>query len=208
MSFLLVPEDESELTDYLCEEMGAKLLLADIAPKAEPRIARDPLKALPSELPIEATPGCNEIYNLLFWLPSCGPVKTMRDAPEANDARDRVAQFLTRESATDQFFDVIDTRRTPVLRLRRSIRMAGNRLAPGVFGTMDTKASALPRDVRRMHAKATRWLKKRGAKVDPFLYCPEVRERRPTNLGPLWVWVQPKAMELVEQGTEIWPWNA
>ncbi len=208
MSFLLVPEDESELTVYLCEELGAKLLLSDIAMEAEPQIARDPLQALPAQLPHEATPGCKEIYELLFWLPACGPIKTMRDAPEATDARDRVAQLLTRDSAANQFADVIDTQRTPVLRLRRSTKMAGNRLAPGLLGTMRIQASALPQDVRRMHAKATRWLKKRGAKTDPFLHCPEVKERRPANLRPLWVWVQPYAMELVEQGTEIWPWNA
>lgn len=208
MSYLQVVEDERELTVFLCEELGAKLLLSDVAPAGEPQIAKDPLAALPEELPERATFGSKEIYNLMFWLPDCGPVKTMRDAAEPTDARDRVSRLLTQDAAGEKFADVVDSECTPVLRLRRSHWQAPNRLAPGQLASMPIVSSAIPKDVKRAHAKAERWLRSRGTKTDPFAHCPEVKDRRPERLGPLWVWVQPHAMKLVERGTEIWPWNA
>lgn len=208
MSFLLTPEDERELAVYLRDEMGARLLLSDIAPHAEPQIAVDPLQALPVELPPWPRPESGAVYELLFWLSSCGQIKTMRDAPETATAQDKVTRYLMQDAASDNFKDVIDISRTPVLLLHRSKIWAPNRLVPGSLSTMAVKASALPQNVKSAHTRVTRWLKNRGAKIDPFLHCPEVKERRPVNLGPLWVWAQPYATELVEQGIEIWPWNA
>lgn len=207
MSYLHVVADERELIGFLCGDLGAKLLLADIAPNGEPRIAEDPIVALPLDLPDRLTVGSKDVRTLIFWLPDCGPVKTMRNAAEPKDARDRVSRLLIREAVSEQFADVIDLERTPVLRLLRSHWHAPNRLAPGNLGSMALKSSAIPDNVNRKYSKAVRWLKKRGIKTDPFSHCPEVRNRRPERLGSLWVWVQPHAMKLVEQDTEIWPWN-
>jgi hypothetical protein len=208
MSYLCIAEDEREFTHFLCGELGAQLLLADVAPGGEPRVAKDPFSALPPDLPERAKFGTKQVHTLIFWLPHCGPIKTMRDAPEPKDARERVSRLLTQEAASEQFADVIDLERTPVLRLIRSHRHAPNRLAPGNLGSMAVRSSTIPEEVKRKHSKALRWLKKRGVKTDPFAHCPEVKDQRPEKLGPLWVWVQPHAMKLVERGTEIWPWNA
>jgi hypothetical protein len=208
MSYLHVTDDERELTAFLCGELGAKLLLSDIAAAGEPRFADDPISALPSGLPAAAVFGSTEVRTLIFWLPAIGPVKTFRDAPPASDARDRVARRLSREVAGEQFLDLIDLERTPVLTFNRSHWHAQNRLAPGNLGSVPTRSAVIPPGVKRAHSRAQRWLRKRGVKIDPFAYCAEVSDRRPRHLGPLWVWVQPHAMALVKQGTEIWPWNA
>lgn len=206
VNFLLLPQDERDLTSYLCSELGARLLLSDIAPSGEAQVADDPLRALPPDLPGPAKLGSREIYYLSFWLPEHGAIRTMRDAPEATDPRDIVSRGLTRE-ASDKYLDVIDSERTPMLWLCRSMRMSNHRLAPGTLGMYRLAPPELAGTVPRTHAKAIRWLKRRGVKLDPFLHCPEVADRRPARLGPLWVCVQPHAQLLVQQGLEIWPWN-
>ena len=75
MSHLLVTDDERDLAAFLCGELGAKLLLTDVAAAGEPKVADDPLSALPSELPAAATYGSKEVRSLIFWLPEIGPVK-------------------------------------------------------------------------------------------------------------------------------------
>jgi hypothetical protein len=208
VSYLLVTDDERDLTAFLCGELGAKLLLTDVVAAGVPEVADDPLSALPSELPAAATYGSKEVRSFIFWLPNVGPVKTLSNAPAATNAGDRIARLLTQDAAAGQFADVIDLERTPVLRLRRSHWHAQNRLAPGNLGSMPTTSQTIPPEVKRLHSRALRWLKKRGVKMDPFAHCAQVRDRRPEQLGPLWVWVQPNAKTLVEQGTEIWPWSA
>jgi hypothetical protein len=204
VSHLLVTDDERDLAAFLCGELGAKLLLTDVATAGEPKVADDPLSGLPSELPTAATYGSKEVRSLIFWLPEIGPVKTLGNAPPATNPRDRVARLLTEDAAAEQFADVVDFERTPVLTLTRSHWHAQNRLAPGNLSTLQT----ISPEVKRQYSRALRWLKKRGVKMDPFAHCAEVRDRRPKRLGPLWVWAQPNAKALVERGIEIWPWNA
>jgi hypothetical protein len=204
VSHLLVTDDERDLAAFLCGELGAKLLLTDVATAGEPKVADDPLSALPSELPTAATYGRKEVRSLIFWLPEIGPVKTLGNAPQATNPRDRVARLLTEDAAAEQFADVVDFERTPVLTLTRSHWHAQNRLAPGNLSTLQ----AISPEVKRQYSRALRWLKKRGVKMDPFAHCAEVRDRRPKRLGPLWVWAQPNAKALIERGIEIWPWNA
>jgi hypothetical protein len=203
MSYMQVTDDERELTAFICGEFGAKLLLTDVAVAGEANVARDPCSALPAKLPAVAKFGSVDVYTLIFWLPACGSIKTLGDAPPPRTPRDRVAQRLTREAAKEMYAHVIDFERTPALTVGRSQWHAPNRLAPGNLGRTTTFPG-----VQSAYSRAQRWLRKRGAKVDPFAHCAEVRDRRPQRLGPLWVWVQPHAMALVEQGTEIWPWNA
>jgi hypothetical protein len=203
MSYLQVTDDERELTAFICGELGAKLLLTDVTVAGEANVADDPRSALPAKLPLVVKFGSVDVYTLIFWLPACGPIKTFGDAPSPQTPRDRVARRLTREAAVEKYADVIDPERTPALILHRSHWHALNRLAPGNLGRTTTFPA-----VQSAYSSAQRWLRKRGAKVDPFAHCEEARDRRPKRLGPLWVWVQPHALVLVEQGTEIWPWNA
>jgi hypothetical protein len=205
MSHLLVTDDERDLAAFLCGELGAKLLLEDVAIGGEPNVADDPLSALPPELPSPATYGSKEVRSLIFWLANVGPIKTLGNAPATTNAKDRVARLLTRDAAAGRFADVVDIERTPVLTLTRSHWQAPNRLAPGNLGA--TMLRHMP-PVKHRYCRTLRWLKKRGVKLDPFVHCAEVRDRRPQRLGPLWVWAQPNAKKLVEQGIEIWPWNA
>lgn len=51
MGELLVPGDERDFTAFVCETLGAKLLLSDVTTGGEPRLANDPLAALPQTLP-------------------------------------------------------------------------------------------------------------------------------------------------------------
>jgi hypothetical protein len=206
MSDLLTTDDERDLVAFLCGELGAKLLLTDVAAGGEPSIAADPLAALPATLPGPAVFGSKEVRTVIFWLAACGPIKTLRDAPAPSSAKEQVARILTRDHAAGQFDDVIDLERTPVLLLSRSHWHGRNRLAPGTLGPSASSRN-LREDVKRASLMARRRLQKRGVKTDPFTHCPEVKDRRPARLGPLWVWVQPHAMALVKQGIEIWPWN-
>ncbi len=211
MSDLLIVEDERELAEFLCEEIGAKLLLSDVACDGQPSVAANPAAALPPRLAIPAKLGAQEVYDLIFWLPDCGGIKTLADAMSPADGRDRVSRSLTRDAADAAGVDVenvIDLERTPVITLHRSTQQARNRIAPGALGSMPLPIRDIPNDVRSRYARSKHWLHQRAVKIDPFMYCPEMRERRPKHLGPRWVWVQPHAMKLVEEGTEIWPWTS
>jgi hypothetical protein len=207
MSDLLAPGDERELTAFLCETLGAKLLLSDVTTAGEPRVASNALAALPRTLPGPAFFGDTSVRALLFWLPFVGPIRTMVDARPPETPHDRVAQLLSQQAAGERAHDLIDLERTPVLMLNRSKALGSNRLAPGGLAAMPVRKAALPAEVRSVHSKVRHWLRARAIKVDPFDYCPEARSRRPKSLGPLWCWAQPEAWRMVEAGAEIWPWN-
>jgi hypothetical protein len=207
MSHLLEPGDERDLTAFLCETLGAKLLLSDVTTAGEPHIAADALAALPQTLPGPAFVGDISVRSLVFWLPFAGPIRTMVDAPPPETPHDHVARLLSRQAAGERAPDLIDLERTPVLMLTRSKALGSNRLAPGELAAMPIRKAALPAEVRAVHSKVRRWLVARAIKVDPFDYCPEVRSRRPKSLGPLGCWVQPEAWRQVQAGAEIWPWS-
>lgn len=207
MNYLLTQNDELELIHFLREKLGAQMLLSDIAPGGDARIASSTFDALPN-LPKPAKYGCKDIYQYKFWLKSCGPIITLGSAPQSTHPKDRVVQFLTKEAAGDSYEHVIDFMRTPSLSLTRTTQMNSRRLAPGVFGAMPVGTKDMPSEVIERYTIAQHWLKKRGTKIDPFAHCPEVEHLRPNRLGVLWVSVQPDAMTLVESGMEIWPWNA
>ena len=207
MNYLLTPTDELELISFLREEVGAHMILSELAPNGQASIASERIHTLP-DLPGPAKYGCTSIRCFRFWLRDCGPIRTHRDAPRPIDPKDRVARYLTKEATGDAYDGVIDFTRTPSLFFSRTTQMNSRRLAPGRFGAMPVKAKNLPADVKKKHATVERWLRTRGRKTDPFAHCPEVADRRPERLGVLWVSVQPNATKLVENGMEIWPWNA
>jgi hypothetical protein len=207
MSDLLAPVDERNLTAFLCGTLGAQLLLSDLTTAGEPRLAADAVAALPDVLPGPAAFGDRAVRDLIFWLPCVGPIRTLSDAPPPNLPHDRIALRLSAQAAGDHAADLIDFERTPVLILNRSKALTARRLAPGALAAMPLRTTALPAEVRAIHARTRRWLTARAVKVDPFEHCREVQSRRPKSLGPLWCWVQPEAWRLVEAGAEIWPWS-
>lgn len=81
MSHLLAPGDERDLVAFLCETLGAKLLLSDLTTAGKAHLASDPLAALPEALPGPATFGDHAVWTLMFWLQTVGPIRTLADAP-------------------------------------------------------------------------------------------------------------------------------
>jgi hypothetical protein len=207
MNNLLALDDERELAAFLCDVVGAKLLLSDLTTDGEPHLATDPLAALPRTLPTPATFGDRQVRHLSFWLPAAGPIRTLADAPTPTTPHDIVARRLTMDAAGDRTGDLIDFDRTPAFGLLRTQSMTPWRLAPGGYSGRPLRDTALPPEVRAAYRKAHRWIRARAIKVDPFDHCPEVRHRRPRTLGPLRCWVQPAAWRMVQSGIEIWPWN-
>jgi len=207
MNDLLAPGDERELTAFLCDSVGAKLLLSDLTTNGEPHLARDPVAALPPTLSGPAKFGDRAVRHLIFWLPSGGPIRTLADAPAPTTPLERVERRLTTDAARDRTRDLIDFARTPVFTLSRSHALSPQRLAPGGYAGRPLRVATVPAEVRDAYRKVHRWIRSRAVKVDPFDHCPEVRHRRPKSLGPLWCWVQPEAWRMVQSGIEIWPWN-
>ena len=210
MSDLLAPADEKDLSIFLIETFGARLLVSDVTSHGEPRLAGDALAALPGSLPGPVFPGDRALRTLIFWLPYAGPVRTLADARTPDAPRDRVARRISADAADAAGVrpaDLVDLEKTPVLILKRSTALGPHRLAPGAFAAMPVKATALPAEVRAAYGKTQRWLRKRAIKADPFEHCAEVRSRRPDSIGALWCWVQPEAWRLVQAGAEIWPWS-
>ena len=204
MSYLLVPEDEKDLVTYLVNGLGLRLLLSDVAPNREPRVAQDPWSAVPTELgkQNDTTPS-----HLIFWCSQLGPIRTLVDAPVTSDARTQVARQLTQQMAGHEYEDIIDLSRTPVIRWLRCSWHAPNRLKPALLQGMELEVRQTPKPVLKLYAKVGRWLKSRGEKLNPFEHCMELPGAQPRNLKTFWVWVHRHALESVKRGLEIWPWT-
>jgi hypothetical protein len=202
MSYLLLPQDETGLVRYMCEELGLVLLLSDVTDRGVPIVAAHPLTAVSNRLPIELATG----GTLIFWCRDFGPVRTLADAPAPVEPADRVAASLTREAAGARFSDLIDLTRTPVIRWRRARFRREGQLKPALLQSMPIKVRDYPPEVLRVHRQIERWLKKHGEKVNPFDHCSDPAVPQPRNLGPFWVWVHPHALEWIWGGGEIWPW--
>lgn len=207
MNNLLAPGDERELTAFVCDVVGAKLLLSDLTSDGEPQLATDPVAALPPALPGPAYFGDPSVRYLSFWLPSAGPIRTLADAPTPTTPHDIVARRLTTDAAGGATRNLIDFDRTPVFTLLRTQAMSPQRLAPGGYASKPLRDKTILDEVRAAYRKAHRWIRGRAVRVDPFDHCPEVMHRRPKNIGPLVCWVQPEAWRMVQSGIEIWPWN-
>jgi hypothetical protein len=215
MHLLALPEDEQQIIRHLCEDEGLQLLLSDLVEEGSPPVAADPLAALVPDLPSRkrrraaVTPGvgvtdptCQEVWEHLLWASSLGPVRTLADAPAARDAVDRVALQLNRE-ATEQWPDLIDLSRTPVIGLRRtSWHHREDCLIAGALTTMRVRVRDLPREVASLHSRVERHLKRSSQRVDPFKTCQVHRGPRldPRQTRGWWMWAMPHAQAWLANG--------
>lgn len=208
MNYLLFPEDEIELTRYLCNELDLKLLLNDLAPKGIPKITINPIDSLPKTLPKEAKLGSQEIYYLKFWCPQIGPIKTFsKTYSKYSHPVDRVWVELSKQSTT-QWKDLIDYSQTPVIRWIRCTRMRNNCIAPGLLQGMELKKKDHPKELLMLYRQIERWLQKDGIRINPFDYYQNKSFKQPSNLNMFWVWVKPHAVKWIEQHKCVYPWNA
>jgi len=205
VKYLMLPEDEADMTEYLCGELGLVLLLSDRTTNGQPAVAKDPLKALIPELPLyprRLEP--RGVYYYLFWCPLEGPIRTLGEAPEPTDAVGRVGLLLTKDAAGGEWGDIIDHERTPLLTYRRCSLHDNGDLIPGALGSMPVPVKATLPGVRRLHGRAERWLRRSGERVNPFDYCDDPGFPRPDDPARWWVWARPHALERLRAGGAIW----
>lgn len=215
MHLLALPKDEQQIIRHLCEQEGLQLLLADLLQEGSPRVAADPLAALAPSLPswkrlrAAVTPGVGvtdptyqEVWKYLLWANSLGPIRTLDDAPAARDAVDRVALQLNRE-ATEQWRDLIDLTRTPVIGLRRtSWHHREDCLIAGALTTMRVRVRDLPREVTALYSRVERYLKRHSQRLDPYETCQVYTGRRldPRQVRGWWMWAMPHAQAWLATG--------
>jgi hypothetical protein len=133
------------------------------------------------------------VWEYLLWARSLGPIRTLTDAPAPRDAVDRVALQLNRE-ATQQWRNLIDLTRTPVIGLRRTgWHHREDCLIAGALTTMPVGGRDLPRDVASLHARVERHLKRHSQRLDLFETCQVYTGPRldPRQKG-WWMWAMPR----------------
>jgi hypothetical protein len=215
MHLLALPEDEQEIIRHLCEEEGLQLLLSDPLQEGSPRVAADPLHALVPDLPSRkrltaavasgapaTDPARHQVWEYLLWARSLGPIRTLADAPAARDPVDRVAHQLNRE-VTEQWPDLIDLTRTPVIGLRRTgWHHREDCLIAGALSTMRVRVRDLPREVASLHSRVERHLKRRSRRLDPFDTCQVYTGSRldPRQTRGWWMWAMPQAQAWLAGG--------
>ena len=201
MSFLLMPADERPFFAFLTEELGLLHLPTETASTTETAGSDHPCVAVCTEFKVSPE-------EVVFWAAALGPIRTFASSPEPTDPRDRVALRLTREAAGDAFPNVIDPARTPLLRWRRPYLRSRTCLVPAVLQASAIQVSRAPHELRLLHARAGRWLKRRGTRINPFEHCRHAPVSAPRNLNPFWVWVHEYAKSWLDGGGEVWPWTA
>ena len=215
MHLLALPEDEQEIIRHLCEEEGLQLLLSDLLQEGSPRVAAEPLDALASDLPSRkrlraaVTPGVGgtdptyqPVWEYLLWASSLGPIRTLADATAAREPADRVAHQLNHE-ATEQWHDLIDLTRTPVIGLRRTgWHHREDCLIAGALTTMHVRVRDLPREVASLHSRVERHLKRRSRRLDPFDTCQVYTGSRldSRQTRGWWMWAMPQAQAWLAAG--------
>jgi hypothetical protein len=144
----------------------------------------------------------------VFWSPELGAVRTLRDAPSSDDARDRVASLLARE-ATSAWRDLIDLKRTPVIRFARSRWHDEDRteLQPGLLQTMALPLKQQPIALTRRRSRIDRWMKQQGVAINPFDHARELPVEQPKNVKPFTAWAWPEAEAWIRDGGCVWPWT-
>jgi hypothetical protein len=115
---------------------------------------------------------------------------------------DRVALQLNCE-ATEQWPDLIDLSRTPVLGLRRTGWHGREEcLIAGALTTMRVRVRDLPREVVALHSRVERYLKRHSQRIDPFETCQvcPVPRLDPRQTRGWWMWAMPQAQAWLAAG--------
>ena len=190
------------LIRHLHESVGLPLLTSDGGAVA----LADPADVITDEFPLLMARQAREYY---FWCPEIGPVRKLGDAPAPRDAHEAVVLHVSRESHPDNWRDLIDLSRTPVISWRRPVWYRPDQacIVAGGLGAMTAKVKEYPEELRRLHRSIDRWLRKPAVKVNPFEHCGRTPVPQPRNLSAFWVATWPQAKKWVDGGGELWPWD-
>jgi hypothetical protein len=191
---------------------GMQLLLDDVlerdaSGRRRPHVSKEPLAAIPADLPGPPGEGSHEVRSLVFWPPEAGDLVTLGDPGRAQDPRSRVALTLTADTTPDRWQDVIDAARSPLIEWHRCSWRTNRHLTPGLLRGMAEVTRLWPRELVRAFRSVETWLRKGSTRLDPFEYCDDLPVL-PANRAPFAVWARPHAEAWVRAGGRIWPWTA
>ncbi len=214
MPYLLLPDDEVRLMEHLIDDEGLPMLLADRFPDGpHPPISEigDVRRLLPARLPPPARPRqrSEEPRSFVFWVSQVGPLRRAGEAPPPVSAQDRVARKVLADAAVDAH-DVMDYELSPILRFQRCRWHDNGALLPGLLQGPALRRADWHPDVRRLHSRIERWLRRDGARIDAFNYAsagvePPLSDAARRRFA---VWAFPQAVEWLSSGGRIWPWTA
>jgi hypothetical protein len=211
MRYLLFPDEEIILCRYLTSELGLKLLASNLAPGNIPKIVEGGVPANLNGFPDPAEPKTlpNEPMHFLFWCSEIGGIETLGSAETPSDPKDRVSVILTQQ-ASEQWRDVIDFTRTPVIFWARPCwyKKDHSCVVAGRMNGMTIPVKKYPVELKRLYGKIDRMLRKTGVRLNPFDYVPNTPVPEPENLNAFWVFTWPQGMSWLENGGELWPWDA
>lgn len=115
------------------------------------------------------------------------------DAPAPADAAGRVELKLAQD-ATEHWTDVLDHKRSPIVRWARCHWHSSGALCPGLLQAQARKTSEQPADLLRLHRRVATWMKKHAVRMNPFDHAPEqLTMDPPANLNMFWAWAFPAA---------------
>lgn len=189
VNWLLLPDDEDELVAYVSGELGLVLVGEGWDRDGLPR----QFGTQPSEV--------------VWWASDIGPIQRMGDAPPPKDAKDAVLVRLNQEADPERWKDLLDARRTPVIRFHRSNWNRNGCLNPGLLQAMSIPLKEQPKELIRLLRQTERWLKSDGEKVNPFRHTIRTPVPEPERLGALTAWARPHALAWIRDGGKVWPWN-
>lgn len=211
--YLLLPDDERELVDYLTRTLGMSLLLDDLAPRRfitgprVPHTAQRPLEAIPTDLPRRPLMP-TDVYSFLFWRPDLGSLIGFADKGRPDDPKSRVGFQLSTAGERD-WRDRIDQDRSPLIRYQRSAWREEGHLSPGLLQGMAEITRLWPSALVTLHASIERWMRKGALKIDAFDYCDHRPTPLPRNRAAFVVWARPEAADWLASGVgRVWPWTA
>jgi hypothetical protein len=211
MRYLLFPDEEKLLCRYLTSELGLKLLASDLAPGNIPEIVE---RGVPANLngfpdPAEAKTPPSDPTHLLFWCSDIGGIETLGSSGTPSDPKGTVSMILTQQ-ASEQWRDVIDDTRTPIITWVRPRwhKKDHSCVVAGRMNGMTIPVKKYPVELKRLYGKIDRMLRKNGVKLNPFEYVSKTPVSEPENLDAFWVFTWPQGMSWLENGGELWPWDA
>jgi hypothetical protein len=202
--YLLFPDDERRLIEHLNAEQ-VLLLRSDLLVDGEPDLASPPV---PTELPPlpRVVPGEEGVHSYVFWCSLLGPLQAEGDAPAPTDARERVARQLL-QAQTERWRDVIDYKRSPIIRLRRAHWHRSGALLPALLQGQPRVTREWPPELLRLFQRVERWLRSWTTKTNEWDLCPPEGEVRPANVRPYVFYASPAALDWVQKGGRAFAMN-